>query len=449
MGEISAAKRIWGWYFFDWASQPYNTLLLTFVFAPYIKEILGDGSRAQAAWGYGVGIAGLLIAAAAPVLGSMADRCGAHMRLRFIWGFSALYMVGAWGVWFASPDAPNLTMTLIFFGIGLIGMEFATIFTNAMMPELGPRAAIGRISGTGWAFGYLGGLVALVLVLVLFAENAATGTTLIGIPPVLGLDPALREGTRAVGPFTALWFAVFMIPFFAWVREKPRRPRVALATAARMALPDLRAAFAALPGRPSLMAFLGASMLYRDALNGFYFFGGIYAAGVLGWNVIDVGVFGIIAIIAATIFAWIGGRCDAWVGPKPVIVVSIVTLVIATLAVIFISRDSVFGVVVPAGSRLPDTAFFVVGAVIGSAGGALQASSRSMLVTQADPAQMTTAFGLYALAGKATAFVAPFSVAIATDLTGSQKMGITPLLALFLFGLFLLIWVKPDGDPLQ
>ncbi len=445
-GDRARRKRILGWYFFDWASQPYNTLLLTFIFAPYIKDILGDGTAAQAAWGYGVGAAGLVIAFAAPLLGSVADRCGPLMRLRFVWVFSLLYVVGAAGLWAAAPDEPRLVLTLIFFGIGLVGMEMATIFTNAIMPDLAPRASLGRISGSGWAFGYLGGLVSLVLVLLFLAESGTTGRTLLGIDPILGLDPEAREGTRAVGPFTAIWYVVFMLPFVLWVREVPPRAGVRLRDAARAAWPDLRAALRTLPGRPSLTAFLASSMLYRDALNGIYFFGGLYAAGVLGWSVVDVGVFGILAVIAAAAAAWAGGRADARFGPKPVIAWSVVALIAVTLAVVFISRDAVLGIAVTPDSRLPDVAFYAAGAVIGAAGGALQAASRCMLVHQADPARMTQGFGLYAMAGKATAFVAPLSVAVVTDLSGSQQTGILPLLVLFTAGLILLVWVRPDGD---
>jgi MFS transporter, UMF1 family len=143
----SAQRRIWGWYFFDWASQPYNTLLLTFIFAPYMNDLLGDGSRAQAVWGYGIGAAGLLIAVLAPLLGAIADKAGG--RMRFIWLFSVLYVTGAWGLWYAAPGDFNLTLVMLSFAIGLIGMEFATIFTNAMLPDLGTRADLGRISGSG------------------------------------------------------------------------------------------------------------------------------------------------------------------------------------------------------------------------------------------------------------------------------------------------------------
>ncbi|MFM2391669.1 MAG: hypothetical protein RLZZ437_3224, partial [Pseudomonadota bacterium] len=89
----TAKKRIWGWYFFDFASQPYNTLLLTFIFAPYMASIMGDGSAAQSVWGYGIGFAGLVIAIASPLLGAVADRTGG--RMRFIWLFSIMYVVGA------------------------------------------------------------------------------------------------------------------------------------------------------------------------------------------------------------------------------------------------------------------------------------------------------------------------------------------------------------------
>lgn len=440
---MSAKRRIWGWFFFDWASQPYNTLLITFIFAPYVKEILDDGSTAQAAWGFGVGTAGLLIAIMAPILGAIADRAGG--RMRFIWLFSALYVIGASGLWLAAPDSFNLIFILFLFGVGLVGMEFATIFTNAMLPSMGTREEIGRISGSGWAFGYVGGVVALAIMLLFFAESATTGKTFIGLDPAFGLNPDAREGTRAVGPFVALWFAVFMIPFFLWVRE-PRDPNaLTIRQAVSSALPELRTSLRHLPQDRSLFAFLGSSMFYRDALNGIYAFGGIYAAGVLNWSVVDVGIFGIIAAITGAIFAWIGGIADSRFGPKPVIVTNVLVLTAVAISFVFISRESVLGIAVGPDSNLPDMAFYVLGAVIGAAGGALQSSSRTMMVFQTTEGRETESFGLYALAGKATSFVAPMAVGFATVLTGSQQLGIAPLIVLFLVGLFLLRWVKTDA----
>lgn len=442
MSEVSARKRIWGWFFFDWASQPYNTLLITFIFAPYIKDLMGDGAEAQAAWGFGVAAAGIVIAILAPVLGAMADNSG--NRLRWIWLFSAMYVVGSFGLWFAAPDSFDLHTTLLLFAIGMIGMEFATIFTNSMLPELGTTEEVGRISGNGWAFGYVGGLFALVLMLALFAEDAQSGKTMIGLDPAFALDASQREGTRFVGPLTALWYAVFMIPFFLWVRDpKPIKPAKG-ATAG--ALKEVWGTIQNLPQTPSLFAYLGSSMFYRDALNGMYTFGGIYAAGVLNWSVVDVGIFGILAIISGAIFAWIGGRADEKLGPKPVITFCIFVLCGVAIAIVFISREKVFGIAVEETSKLPDVAFYVLGALIGAAGGVIQSASRSMMVRQALPGKTAESFGLYALAGKATSFIAPFLIGVVTLWSGSQQIGVTPLIALFLLGLILLRWVNPKGD---
>lgn len=442
MTEVSARKRIWGWFFFDFASQPYNTLLLTFIFGPYVKELLGDGTAAQSAWGFGIGAAGIVIAVFAPILGAMADVSGT--RLRWIWFFSLLYVIGAFGLWWAAPDDFNLVLILSFFAIGLIGMEFATIFTNSMLPDLGHRANIGRISGNGWAFGYVGGLFALVIMLTLFAENPTTGKTLIGIAPILGLDASAREGTRFVGPLTSIWYIVFMIPFFLYVRDpKPTKPRT---MSSRDALAGFLTTLTKLPKSPSLFAYLGSSMSYRDALNGMYVFGGIYASGVLGWSIVQIGVFGILAIITGAMFAWLGGHADSRYGPKPVIRLCVLLLCLTAVAIVFVSRTAVFGIAVTPESYLPDVAFYIVGATIGAAGGALQTASRTMMVRQANPARMTEAFGLYALAGKATSFVAPLSIGVVTYLTGSQQLGISPLIVLFLAGLILLVWVEPDPN---
>ncbi len=187
-------------------------------------------------------------------------------------------------------------------------------------------------------------------------------------------------------------------------------------------------------------------MFYRDALNGIFVFGGIYATGVLGWEVVDVGKFGLLAVLTGAIFAWLGGKADDLFGPKPVIAVSVIVLTLVAIAVVFVSRTSVLFIPVGPESSLPDIVFYGLGATIGAAGGSLQSASRTMMVRQANPGRITEAFGLYALAGKATSFIAPLSIGVVTDLTGSQQIGITPLIALFLIGLVLLRWVKPEGE---
>lgn len=436
-------RAIRGWYFFDWATQPFSTLILTFVFSPFFVAVVGDATRAQTLWGLGLAASGALIALLAPVVGAIAD--ASARRMPWIVGFSGLYLISTAALWAAVPGADDATITavLVAFGLGLIGMEFATVFTNAQLPSLAPRAEVGRISGNGFAFGYLGGLIALALMLVFFVEQPG-GRTLAGLPPGLGLlDAEAREGTRSVGPLTALWFAVFMIPYFAWVAE-PARPMARLPL--RRALGDLAATLRGLRGRRSLAAYLGASMLYRDALNGIYSFGGIYAVGVMGWSIVQIGVFGILGALSATVFAWVGGRADRAFGPKPVILVCGVMLSVICAAIGGIAPQQVFGLALPAGSGLPDLLLYLCGIGIGGAGAAMQSASRSLMVRHTTPARATEAFGLYALSGKATAFLAPALVAWATYATGAQTAGLIPLIVLMLAGLWLMLWVNPDGE---
>ncbi|MDF1726857.1 MAG: MFS transporter [Sulfitobacter sp.] len=454
MAPISSRKRIWGWYFFDWASQPYNTLLLTFIFGPYFAQTataaLVEGgmaldqakAQAQAYWGYGLTAAGVTIALLAPILGAVADSTG--KRMPWIWLFSLLYVVGSGALWWTAPQDFSMLWALFFFGIGLIGMEFATIFTNSYLPDLDPDPGErGRISGSGWAFGYVGGVLALFVMLFLF-QAGDNGKTFIGLDPLFGLDTGTGADTRIVGPLTAIWFVIFMVPFFLYVRDDPAFVSKKYRFGA--GLDDLWRTLRSLPRHPSLLAYLGSSMFYRDALNGMYTFGGVYALGVLNWSIQEIGIFGILAAISGAVFCWIGGRVDRAIGPMPVIVACCIILILTAILIISLTPTSVLWIELEAGTALPDIAFYIAGALIGAAGGALQASSRNMMTRQGNPERMTEAFGLYALSGKATSFLAPALIAVASDLTGSQRLGITPVVGLFILGLILLAWVKRDGD---
>ena len=446
------ARRVQGWMMFDWASQPFYTLCLTFLFGPYLTGVLADAwagplgaaaadARAQQVWSWtqtGIGVA---IALTAPLLGAVADRSG--RRMRWIWVFSALYVVGATGLWWMMPDGSGLLPALAAFALAMIGAEFATVFTNAMLPDLARRAEIGRISGRAYALGYAGGVAALFLMLGLFADGPE-GTTLLGRAPALGLDGAAREGTRFVGPFTALWYAVFMVSFFVWVRDPATAP--AGRPSLRQAWGDVAAMLRTLPGRPSLAAWLAGSMLYRDGLVALYAFGGVYARLVLGWETTQIELFGILSAVTAAVASWVGGGLDARHGPKPVIAGCVWILAGVVAALCAMSRDMVFGMSVGPDSLAPDVLFYAFGCLIGGAGGVLQASSRTMMVRHTDPGRPTEAFGLYALSGKATAFLAPLCIGLATWATGSARLGIFPVALLFIAGLILLRWVDPEGD---
>ncbi len=452
MAEISKRRRIWGWWFFDWASQPYHTLLVTFVFGPYFAGVAAEyyatagmegqaaAAQAQTVWANCLTITGLIIAFGAPLLGAMADVSG--RRIPWIYAFSVMYAVGSAALWFTLPDGSNMWLMLSAFGLGFVGAEYALIFINSQLPDLGDDNEVGEISGSGFAFGYFGGLISLAIMLALFVEQP-NGKTLIGMEPLFGLDAGAREGTRFVGPFTAGWFILFMVPYFLWVRDDPAADKTGSVSEA---LRLLGKSVANLRHRVSLASYLGSSMFYRDALNGLYSFGGVYARLVLEWDLIKIGVFGIISVLAAAVFAWVGGKLDRKLGPKPVILAAIWVLILVCTTIVSMDRTQIFGIALPQGSGLPDTVFFGCGILIGGMGGILQSASRSLMVRHTDPAAPVESFGLYGLSGRATAFAAPLLIGIATTATGSARLGVSPIVGLFILGLFLMRWVKPEGD---
>jgi MFS transporter, UMF1 family len=450
---VSQKKRIWGWMFFDWAQQPYATLGLTFIFGPYFAAVAAQyfiaqgadtstaDAQAQSLWSLGQTLSGLAIAFSAPFLGAWADASGRKMP--WIAGFSVIFVVAAWSLWWLTPDGARLIPILLLFSLGFIAGESALNMSNAILPSLGDERTVGRISGSGAAFGYWGGVLSLILMLALLAESDS-GVTLLGTAPLFGLDPDLREGTRSVGPFIAIWYAIFIIPFFLWVRDTP----VAMPqkTSIRRVWSDLKATFFSLFERRSLGAFLLGSMLYRDAMNGLYAFGGVYATLVLGWSIIQVGVFGIVGALSAAIATWIGGLCDARYGPKPVILCSIYILIVVSSIVVGMSREALFGIPLPPGSIIPDAIFYFCGAAIGGAGGSIYSASRTMMVRHSHPDRPAEAFGLFALSGRATAFLAPALIGLFTWATSSNQLGFLPVIGLFLIGLFLLRYVDKEGE---
>jgi len=435
------------WIFFDWAAQPYFTLITTFVFAPYFAtHVASDPASGQALWGFATAAAGLMIALMSPVLGAIADASG--RRKPWIAAFGALLVIGSCLMWFGKPgDVSVIPPLLLAYAIATVGVEFATVFNNAMMPSLVPPDKIGRLSGTGWATGYVGGILSLVLVLGFFAASPDTGRTLFGFVPLFGLDPVTHEGDRITGPLTAIWFIVFVLPMFLLTPDYPAKRR--MGEALGEGLMDLRKTLGELPKRKSMAAFLLANMVYTDGLVSLFAFGGIYAAGTFDWHTIQIGSFGILLAIAGTFGAWLGGKLDDSLGPKRVIAGSMLILLSSIVAILLVDKNSILFIKVappvPGGalfSGAAERAYLVLGCLIGAAGGPLQAASRTLLIRLAPKDRIAQYFGLFALTGKVTSFIGPLLIGVVTAVTESQKAGMAVLVAFFVAGLALLARVR-------
>lgn len=442
-------RAVAAWVLFDWSAQPFFTLITTFIFAPFFASALAsDPVSGQAMWGYATGAAGLAIALLSPLLGGIADMTGP--RKPWIAVFGALLVLGAGLLWFAVPGHPSaVPIALSGFILAAIGAEFATVFNNAMMTRLVPPHRIGWLSGLGWATGYLGGLVSLVIMLGFLAASPESGKTLLGLSPAFGLDPAAREGDRISGPLTALWFVIFVSPMFLMTPDMPKTG-VSLRYAAAHGFAQLKQTIAEVRRWPSMARFLIANMIYQDGLVALFAFGAIYAAGVFGWSTIEVGIFGILLTVTGTFGAVAGGWLDDRIGGKPVVLGSIFILIVTCVGILSLGKGHVLFVIPAAPATpgdglfgsLPEQVYLGLGMIIGLVAGPLQAASRSLLARLSPPDKTGQFFGLFALSGKVTSFMGPTLVALATDLSNRQEAGLAVLIIFFTAGAILLWGVR-------
>lgn len=432
---------------FDWAVQPFYTLILTFLFAPYFANVVvGNGPEGQSMWGYGAAVAGIFIALGSPFLGAFAD--GRGHRKPWIALFSIILAAAMTTLWIATPAAPTSTIFLVLlaFVCATVCAEYTAVFTNAFMPSLAPQSELGRLSGAGWACGYFGGLASLFLVAGLIVPVDGTGKTLLGLSPLLNLDVVTREGDRIVGPLSAVWYLVFMIPFFLFVPDVKQKQE----HDGRHPLAELWDTISHLPNNRDMLLFLVARMIYTDGLTAIFTFGGIYGASVFGWGPLELGLFGIVLTLVGAFGALLGGVIDDRVSAKFVIVSALIVLVVGALGILSVDQNHVFFVVdvdpKAAGSSpfssVGERVFLAFAVVVGIVSAPVQSSSRSLLARLAPPDRITQYFGLFAFSGKVTAFMAPLLVALVTTVTQSQRLGMSAILLFLIIGIGLMMQVR-------
>jgi UMF1 family MFS transporter len=444
-------RGIFSWMLFDWAAQPYFTVIITFIFGPYfVSRLASDPVSGQAAWGYTVAISGFIIALLAPVLGSIADASGA--RKPWIAGLAVIKIVTLSLLWLASPGS-DLWLPMLCIIVATIAAEFSIVFNDSLLPGLAPADRLGRISNQAWGLGYVGGLIVLFSVLLLLAANPDTGKTLLGILPLFGLDPALGEDARITGPYAALWYLLFIIPMFLFTPDVA--PGLPLRQAVVSGLTELKSTFIELRHRSGLLRFLIARMIYQDGVNGLLALGGTFAAGMFGWQTLEMGVYGILLLVVAIGGCYWAAQMDARLGSKRLVLAGLVCLTVACIGIVSTGPGyTLFGLVplatTDAGGLFgtaAEKAYILFGLLIGLAFGPVQASSRSYFARSIALHETGRYFGLYALSGRVTSFLAPLSVATLTAVSGSARLGMAVLVIFLVVGLLLLLMTPyPAGQ---
>ena len=447
VGAVSSLG-LFGWLLYEWSSQPFFSLVTTFLFAPYFANgFVGDAVRGQAIWGYAAAIAGLSVAVLSPILGAFADASG-H-RKPWIVVSLLLFLAGMCGLWYADPGHPErLYFIIASYVLAAVAAEVTATFVNALMPGLVEPKHYGSLSGASAAVGYLGGLTALVIVAGLLVGEAQTGKTLFGLQPLLTLDAGSRQGDRLVGPFCALWLLVFSLPLLLFTPDRQvSRPE--------NGVEGLKQTFGELGKHKDIVLFLIARMLFTDGLLTMFSFGGIYGSAVFGWQAVELGLWGIILIVAAMFGAALGGLLDDRIGPKAVILGALVVAMIGAAGVVSIDgthilfTQSVAEKAAGSGfmSSTPERWFLTFTILVGLLTGPLSASSRSLMARLAPKDRVTQFFGLFALSGKASSFVAPLLVGVITTATGQQRWGVAVVLVFLLAGLLMMPFVRSSRDP--
>ncbi len=406
------------WCFFDWANSAFPTVITTFVFAAYFtKAIAPDVVNGTALWGYAMSASALAVALAGPILGAIADHAG--RRKPWILAFTLLCVIATAGLWFARPEASFVVFALFLAALANFAFEMGVIFYNAMLPDLTDRARLGRVSGWAWGLGYGGGLSCLVVGLVLFVQPD---------PPLFGLDRDAAEHVRITAPLVALWFALFSLPLFLWTPDTPATG-LGLWGCAKRGLSSVLSTFKSIRQYKQIARFLLARMIYTDGLNTLFAFGGIYAAGTFGMSFSEIMIFGIGLNVTAGLGAFAFGWVDDYLGSKSTILISLVALTVFGSAMLIIDSKTLFW-------------FFGLG--LGVFVGPAQAASRTFMARLAPPHLRTEMFGLYALSGKATAFIGPALLGWITVAMGSQRWGMATVIVFFVAGALLLLRVVED-----
>ncbi len=433
-----------GWMLFDWAAQPFFTVIITFIFGPYfVSRLTDDPAYGQAMWGYTLTISGIVIAVLSPVLGSIADQTGP--RKPWIAFFAVIKIVSLALLWFAMPGS-SLIYPFIFIILASIAAEFSIVFNDSMMPRLVGEKEIGRISNIAWGLGYLGGMIVLIAVVTLLAGSSESGKTLLGIDPLFGLDPETGADARVTGPISAIWYLVFILPMFLFTPDA-RKATMPAMTAVRNGIAELRHTIGELRHRSGMLRFLIARMIFQDGVNGLLALGGTFAASMFAWRTVELGVYGIILNVVAIGGCLGASRLDAKLGSKVIVTASLICLTIATLGIVSTGPGyTLFGLLplptTDAGGLFgtaAEKAYIVFGLLVGIAFGPVQASSRSYMARSVSADEAGRYFGIYALSGRATTFLAPAAVATVTLMTGSARIGMMALVVFLAVGLLILL----------
>ena len=399
-------NKIISWSLYDFASQPFSTIVVTFVFSSFFtKHIAYDEKIGTQMWSNAIAISAVIVAVVSPFFGAIADNTGRKKFFLVVFTMvSSLFTCMLY-----TPEKGEVYFALILFIIANVSFEICTIFYNSYLPEITNSKNRGTVSGFAWGLGYLGGILSLLL-LQLF------------------LDLENTYDIKLSNIYVGIWFIIFSIPL-CLIFNDSKKARVQKDSLKNSYL-SIKNTFKAISEYKIILRFLIARLFYNDALITIFGLGGIYAVTTLDFNFNEVVSLAIVLNIAAGIGAFIFGFFEDNFGPKKIIIMSLWVLIIATL-IAFIAPET----------NYPKKLFWLSGILIGLMAGPNQSSSRSLMSILVPEDKKSQFFGFYSLTGKITSFIGPFLFGLIT-LYFDQRIALWIVIVLFSIGLYLINKIK-------
>ena len=401
LSKLKNKKEVISWSLYDFANQPFTTIIVTFVYGAFFTSVIASDERTGTLlWSSSIAITAVVVSLLSPILGALADRGG--YRKFFLIFFTWICAIFSILLYF--PKAGDVYFALSLFIVANIAFEMGSLFCNSYLPDLSERKNIGKISGFAWGLGFMGGLSALFLSLYMFPS----------------LD---SEGIRRINILVGIWFLIFSIPTFLFLKdrksEKLHKHHII------DSFKSLKNTFKEVVKYKIILQFLIARLFFNDGLITIFALGGIYAVDTLDFTFDEVMMLGIVLNISAGVGSFVFGYLEDKIGVKKVINISLLVLIGATL-IAYLAPET----------NSSKQMFWVAGVFIGLMVGPNQSCSRSLMAQLTPKEKQNEFFGFFALTGKATSFLGPLLFGFIT-LKYSQQIALWVVIVFFIIGLFL------------
>ncbi|WP_448335029.1 MFS transporter [Bellilinea sp.] len=412
----------WAWYLYDFGNSAYAAVVLLAIYSAYFQGQVVGGSEGTRLWGVSVGIAMLVVAVLSPVLGTLADFSAS--KKKFLLFFTTLSVIFTAALFLVMPG--DIFTGMLFFILAEIGYRAAQVFYNALLPEIATPQEIGKVSGNGWAFGSLGGIVCLLIVLALIMSIG--GTTVVRFSFLI----------------TAVFYLASSVPLFLWLRERAEpQPLGKGDNYIQVASRRLRETFRAVRHYREFIKFIIAFLIYNDGIMMALNFAAIIGAVLFSMTQQQLIIFMIIIQVTSVAGAYLFGiLADRW-SSKRSLILSLILMIGAIVWMLFVQNVTIF---------------FIIGALAGFALTGVQSVSRT-LVGQFAPIEKSAEFyGFFEVGGRTSSFIGPtvygFIAAEAAillsargmDAVSAEQMGIRvaigSIVAFLVLGLVLLLKIR-------